>query len=957
MYNKKAPFRAYARQSRLYFMQRGTLLLIGQSTPKHRMLQCITYLPGISMLNSTNLVKENVTITDDVLIAYSICPRKAYQILFLENEYKDKHYTNYLKRRIKLLEDKYLRSAKCSLPFSSDRLFGKADFITNAKLNTGNLEVTHVHLKKCDLESKLGNYSYEPLIFSPSTALTKKDRILASYIDHVLSEIQSISTSKATIVFISGETKRIRINPKISIPALNQVREWITSEPDPPPIVFNKHCPQCQFEDLCLSTAEQEDSISLLGNMPLKAQNKYEAKGIFTIRQLSYLYKPRRRTRRNIDRKPIHKYELQALALRTGMIYTDKLIEPSSAGVEIFVDIESFPENRFHYLIGTLISTPESDHYFPLWANSANDEKDIWQDFLKIVHKYPDAPIFHYGSYEKKAIKELGARYNTDVEMLCTQLDNVNNYIFGRIYFPTRTNKLKDICQYLGLTWTADNPSGLESIIWRYEYKRTGNSKIKDKLITYNHEDCANLKELKFAIQDICRDTAKPNVRAVSDQNQSLSNSSRKVVKEFSAILRSAHGKYEQSKISLRNAKRKSNKIDKRCVGRPSIKAIPKSIIDKLIRVPRGRICPMHKRALMQTGLMAESIVIDLVSTPKGIKKTVTKYWGEKGRCPNCSHRHIPPGLRKLNRYGDGLKSWVAYQRLAMRLPFAKISQLFEDTFNIWIASGGVHTLFKSITPRYKKTEKLILNELLNSPKIHADETQVNIQGKNQYVWVFCDGSHVIFRLTPTREADIAHEVLQGYEGVLVSDFYAGYDSIPCRQQKCWVHLIRDINDDLRKSPFDSELELLAKSLRDLLVPIFHTIEKYGSKARNLRKHKRDVENFYKKYITDTCFKSDTAKKYQKRFSRYRESLFLFLEYDEIPWNNNMAERALRHIAVQRKISGSFFASSMTDYLVLLGVAQTCRFQNKPLLSFLMSGEENMDRFKGRKNLKGWQMK
>jgi hypothetical protein len=51
-----------------------------------------------------------------------------------------------------------------------------------------------------------------------------------------------------------------------------------------------------------------------------------------------------------------------------------------------------------------------------------------------------------------------------------------------------------------------------------------------------------------------------------------------------------------------------------------------------------------------------------------------------------------------------------------------------------------------------------------------------------------------------------------------------------------------------------------------------------------------------------------------------------------------MAERALRHLAVQRKISGSFFASGMSDYLVMLGVMQTCRFQNKPFLAFLMSG-------------------
>ncbi|BAZ03322.1 putative transposase IS66 (plasmid) [Tolypothrix tenuis PCC 7101] len=75
-------------------------------------------------------------------------------------------------------------------------------------------------------------------------------------------------------------------------------------------------------------------------------------------------------------------------------------------------------------------------------------------------------------------------------------------------------------------------------------------------------------------------------------------------------------------------------------------------------------------------------------------------------------------------------------------------------------------------------------------------------------------------------------------------------------------------------------------------------------------------------------------------------SLFTFLEQDTIPWNNNTAERAIRHLAIQRKISGSFSESGATSYLVLLGIMQTCRFQDKSLLKFFMSGEKDIDKFK-----------
>jgi hypothetical protein len=86
--------------------------------------------------------------------------------------------------------------------------------------------------------------------------------------------------------------------------------------------------------------------------------------------------------------------------------------------------------------------------------------------------------------------------------------------------------------------------------------------------------------------------------------------------------------------------------------------------------------------------------------------------------------------------------------------------------------------------------------------------------------------------------------------------------------------------------------------------------------------------------------------RFKTRFQRYRKSLFLFLEEDSIPWNNNTGERALRHVAVQRKISGFFFKSFASRYLVLLGVAQTCRFQEKSFLKFLLSGEMDVDNFR-----------
>jgi hypothetical protein len=129
-------------------------------------------------------------------------------------------------------------------------------------------------------------------------------------------------------------------------------------------------------------------------------------------------------------------------------------------------------------------------------------------------------------------------------------------------------------------------------------------------------------------------------------------------------------------------------------------------------------------------------------------------------------------------------------------------------------------------------------------------------------------------------------------------------------------------------------------------------VERFGLKRWHLHKHTHLVERFYKSVIVGREYKCEITQKYQKRFVRYKESLFRFLEEDDIPWNNNTAERASRHLAVQRKISGSFFKRVAVQYLLLLGIAQACRFQGKSFLNFLISREKDIDRFKEKKHPK-----
>ena len=180
---------------------------------------------------------------------------------------------------------------------------------------------------------------------------------------------------------------------------------------------------------------------------------------------------------------------------------------------------------------------------------------------------------------------------------------------------------------------------------------------------------------------------------------------------------------------------------------------------------------------------------------------------------------------------------------------------------------------------------------------------------------------------------------------MLVSDFYAAYDSMNCPQQKCLIHLMRDLNDDLLRQPFNEELKELVRDFAVLLKPMIETVDRFGLKAYFLRKHKVLVERFYKE-LSKHDYQSEITIYYKKRFVRNRDKLFTFLDYDGVPWNNNNAEHAIKAFLPLRKgLGGASSEKGIDEYLTLLSICETCKYKGVRFLDFLRSGEKDIDVF------------
>jgi hypothetical protein len=245
-------------------------------------------------------------------------------------------------------------------------------------------------------------------------------------------------------------------------------------------------------------------------------------------------------------------------------------------------------------------------------------------------------------------------------------------------------------------------------------------------------------------------------------------------------------------------------------------------------------------------------------------------------------------------------------------------------------------------------TENLLLSKLRLGNVICGDEAKMAIRrGIVGYVWVFSGPEVVIYRFCRSRDATVLNEVLKGFGGVLVSDFYNVYDSVPWVQQKCLIHLVRDINDDLLKSPFDDELKEVAIRFTALMTPIIESIDRYGLTKHHLARFTVDVER-YRKWAAGQQFTSGAAQGYQKRISKYGDRLFTFLSHDGVPWNNNLAENAVKLIASRRRFIGGLMSEDgIRDYLIFLSIYQTLRRKGGSFLRFLLSGKTDVFEFLG----------
>ncbi len=273
-----------------------------------------------------------------------------------------------------------------------------------------------------------------------------------------------------------------------------------------------------------------------------KERAKCNAKGISTITQLSYGYRPRRRKRIRTDAEnsaksakraaPVDKndHKLKALAIKKNQIHVVGAPSLKFAGVPIFLDVEGMPDRDFYYLVGLRFESGGEQVERSFWADGLEGERVIWENCLQTLKAIGNPQIVSYGAYETRFLRQMKERYVSapdDVEFVDRLIGNSVNLvgrIYGKIYFPTFSNSLKEVGRYLGFEWTWPRASGAAAPLLRRAWELGADDGLKRELIGYNMDDCRAAATVTDALVRICAAARPALMRSMSVRWMSVSS-------------------------------------------------------------------------------------------------------------------------------------------------------------------------------------------------------------------------------------------------------------------------------------------------------------------------------------------------------------------------------------------------------------------------------------------------
>ena len=295
----------------------------------------------------------------------------------------------------------------------------------------------------------------------------------------------------------------------------------------------------------------------------------------------------------------------------------------------------------------------------------------------------------------------------------------------------------------------------------------------------------------------------------------------------------------------------------------------------------------------------------------------VTEHRMYKGWCTGCQKGYEAPvdfseQVLGQGRIGVRLSSIIAYLRTVMRLPLRQLRDVLRDLHGFEVSLGELVELLHRITEYAQPVLSGLKAEIRASPAVQADETGWREDGINGYIWSVSTPTIRYYEYHHSRSGEVVKQLIgENFQGVLGSDFYAGYNIHQGLHQRCWVHFLRDVHDLKDDVPQDEDLRSWAKEVKALYEQAVAWTEQPpdpGLSPRHQHRVRVAHQHAFEQRLWKLCqpYAHTSAPHHTlcERVERFLPELFVFVAIPGVPAHNNLAERSVRPLVVARKISG-----------------------------------------------------
>jgi len=322
-----------------------------------------------------------------------------------------------------------------------------------------------------------------------------------------------------------------------------------------------------------------------------------------------------------------------------------------------------------------------------------------------------------------------------------------------------------------------------------------------------------------------------------------------------------------------------------------------------------------------------------------------TCYRLHDGYCPVCGKvvhpTDIPEEVLPRSRIGPQARSIAGYLRY-LGLAYRTTGRIFRDLFGLAVTHPSLARFDTGMAEHGLPLYERIRETVRTSSSIHADETGWRLNGRNAWLWTFLNPRAALFRIETSRASAIVEDTLgKNYPGILVSDFYSAYHSLPAQaKQKCLVHLLRDIRDVQEKTPLSDHDMQLCQDLKETFQNAMASWRSFRADqipATQLSRVRDETAARLARLCVDSpC--DGALRTLVHRILKHHDQVLTFLDHPEVEPTNNRAERALRPSVIMRKITfGNRSDRGARTHAILMSIVQTGILNGKQPLDIFRS--------------------